>query len=42
MCTNSISSSSELDIDILNTIDDQMDKFDAINILKWRKNKNVL
>lgn len=38
MCSSSISSSSDLDIDILNTIDDQMDKFDNINVLKWRKN----
>jgi hypothetical protein len=33
MCTRSISSSSELDIDILNTIDDQIDRFDALGIL---------
>jgi len=33
MCTRSISSSSELDIDILNTIDDQIDRFDALEIL---------
>jgi hypothetical protein len=33
MCTRSISSSSELYIDILNTIDDQIDRFDALGIL---------
>ena len=34
MCSySSISSSSDLDIDILNDIDDQMDKFENIGII---------
>jgi hypothetical protein len=37
MCSSSISSSSELDIDIIRTIDDQMDAFDNIGVLKWKK-----
>jgi hypothetical protein len=36
MCSQSISSSSDLDIDIIKTIDDQMDKFDNIGVLKTR------
>jgi hypothetical protein len=37
MCTNSTSSSSDLDVDIIKTIDDQMDAFDDIGVLKWKK-----
>jgi hypothetical protein len=33
MCTRSISSSSELDIDILNTIDDQIDKAESTGLI---------
>lgn len=33
MCSQTINNSSDLSIDILNTIDDQIDKFDEINIL---------
>lgn len=33
MCTNSISSSSELDIDILNTIDDQIDRAEGTGLI---------
>lgn len=33
MCDQSISNSSDLHIDIVNTIDDQIDKFDEIGVL---------
>lgn len=34
MCSSSsISSSSDLDIDVLNSIDDQIDKFESIGIV---------
>jgi hypothetical protein len=33
MCTRSISSSSELDIDILNTIDDQIDRAESTGLI---------
>jgi hypothetical protein len=33
MCTRSISSSSDLDIDILNTIDDQIDKAERTGLI---------
>ena len=33
MCSSSISSSSDLDIDISNTIDDHIDRFDELGIL---------
>lgn len=33
MCKSSISSSSDLDIDVLNSIDDQIDKFENIGVV---------
>jgi len=33
MCSSSINNSSDLHIDVINTIDDQIDKFEQIGIL---------
>jgi len=33
MCSSSINSSSDLHIDVINTIDDQIDKFEQTGIL---------
>lgn len=33
MCSSSISSSSDLDIDVLNTIDDQIDKAESTGLI---------
>ena len=33
MCSSSVSSSSDLHIDIINTIDDQIDKLEQTNVI---------